>query len=66
VTWSSKGRLPGGPFYGFFRGIFCEGMRREYDSNLQRLEELVTKAPGEVKTSDKAGESAITESADKK
>ncbi len=38
VVWTSSGRLPSGPFYGFFRGFFCEGLRREYDSSLEKLE----------------------------
>ena len=41
VTWSSKGKLPSGPFYGYFGSLFSEGMKSEYDQALARLKELV-------------------------
>ena len=37
VTWSSAGKLPGGPFYGYFSPFFATGMRAQYDESLQRL-----------------------------
>jgi len=40
VVWISAGKLPPGPFYGFFRAIFRVGLQREYDSCLLRLKEL--------------------------
>ncbi len=43
VIWISTGTLPSGPFYGFFRSFFCEGLRREYDSCLKRLKTLAEK-----------------------
>ncbi len=41
VTWSSSGRLPSGPFYGFFGLIFENAMNREYAASLQRLKHIV-------------------------
>ncbi|MEM7456833.1 MAG: SRPBCC family protein [Planctomycetota bacterium] len=40
VTWSSTGTLPSGPFYGFFAGMFTNGMKTEYDKGLARLKEV--------------------------
>ena len=41
VVWSSRGVLPGGPFYGFFSPFFATGMKHEYDASLERLKALV-------------------------
>ena len=41
VTWTSKGKLPNGPFYGYFAMIFPTQMRYQYEHNLQRLAEIV-------------------------
>ena len=41
VEWSSRGSLPGGPFYGFFSPFFATGMKNEYDTSLERLKGLV-------------------------
>lgn len=51
VSWSSEGVLPSGPFYGFFRHIFVDGMTVEYETSLQRLAktvEVATESPGDV------------------
>ena len=45
VTWSSDGKLPDGPFYGYFAMIFPTQMRYEYEHNLQRLAEVVEQKP---------------------
>lgn len=45
VTWTSQGRLPGGPFYGYFRGIFVAGLQREYNRCLERLEQQLNAPP---------------------
>lgn len=45
VRWTSRGRLPGGAFYGYFRGIFAAGLQREYNSNLTALEQVLTRPP---------------------
>lgn len=41
VTWSSNGRLPPGPFYGFFGSIFSMQMKNEYDKSLEKLKQVV-------------------------
>jgi uncharacterized membrane protein len=41
VRWSSRGRLPGGPFYGFFAPFFSTQMRNQYDQSLTKLKELL-------------------------
>lgn len=41
VVWSSRGTLPGGPFYGFFSPFFATGMKHQYDASLERLKVLV-------------------------
>lgn len=41
VTWSSKGTLPGGPFYGYFGSFFSTQMKAEYDKSLEKLKTLV-------------------------
>ncbi len=37
VTWKSRGRLPGGPFYGYLGGMFRAEMERQFQMSLQRL-----------------------------
>jgi uncharacterized membrane protein len=37
VTWTSQGRLPGGPFYGYFRYFFGAEMERQFQASLHRL-----------------------------
>lgn len=41
VSWTSEGVLPSGPFYGFFRHIFVDGMTVEYQASLKRLAGVV-------------------------
>lgn len=41
VRWSSRGRLPAGPFYGFFAPFFPTQMRNQYDLSLNKLKALV-------------------------
>ena len=37
VRWSSEGRLPGGPFYGYFGSFFSGQMRTQYEMSLEKL-----------------------------
>lgn len=37
VTWRSSGRLPWSPFYGFFRGVYENGMQMKYQQSLELL-----------------------------
>lgn len=39
VQWSSQGRLPSGPFYGYLAPFFGYHMRHEYDESLIRLKD---------------------------
>jgi hypothetical protein len=41
VTWSSQGRLPGGPFYGYFAPFFSSQMQAEYERSLENLKRVV-------------------------
>lgn len=41
VTWTSRGSLPGGPFYGWFGMAFSSGLQAEYGKALQRLKTTV-------------------------
>ena len=41
VRWSSRGKLPGGPFYGFFAPFFSTQMKNQYDQSLAKLKNLV-------------------------
>jgi len=41
VTWSSKGSLPGGPFYGFFGAFFPTHMKDQYNRSLEKLKTVV-------------------------
>ncbi len=38
VRWSSRGRLPSGPFYGFFAPFFSTHMIGAYDKSLLKLQ----------------------------
>jgi hypothetical protein len=40
VSWSSRGDLPGGPYFGFLRSVFSNGMRMQYDQSLLKLKKL--------------------------
>ena len=44
ITWSSEGALPSGPFYGYFRHIFVDGMTRQYEQSLGKLKKLSEKS----------------------
>ncbi len=37
VTWACRGKLPAGPFYGFFGFMFRGEMERQFQASLQRL-----------------------------
>lgn len=39
VTWSSRGELPGGPFYGWFGMMFPNALKGEFDKSLERLKQ---------------------------
>jgi len=41
VSWSSQGKLPGGPFYGYFAAFFSSQMRSEYEKSLENLKRLI-------------------------
>ena len=41
VRWTSEGRLPGGPFYGYFGSFFSSQMKSEYDKSLEKLKTFV-------------------------
>ena len=41
VSWKSSGRLPDGPFYGFFSILFPRQMTHEYDQSLLKLKKLL-------------------------
>ncbi|HMO12961.1 MAG TPA: SRPBCC family protein [Pirellulaceae bacterium] len=41
VTWTSTGRLPSGPFYGYLAFVFEGAMRSEYSACLERLKNIV-------------------------
>lgn len=41
VQWSSEGKLPGGPFYGYFGPFFSSQMKSEYDKSLESLKRVV-------------------------
>lgn len=40
VQWRSRGKLPGGPFYGYFGSFFSTQMIDQYDKSLTRLKEV--------------------------
>ncbi len=39
VRWSSEGKLPGGPFYGYFGSFFSSQMKTQYEMSLEKLKE---------------------------
>ncbi|MFK7770115.1 MAG: SRPBCC family protein [Mariniblastus sp.] len=41
VVWSSRGRLPGGPFYGYFGSFFGAQMKNQYDLSLEKLKTVM-------------------------
>ena len=41
IRWSSSGRLPDGPFYGFFAFLFPTQMNNQYDHSLKKLKSLL-------------------------
>lgn len=43
VLWRSEGKLPGGPFYGYFGWLFPIQMKNEYQKSLESLKQLVEK-----------------------
>jgi len=48
VSWNSQGKLPGGPFYGYFGWLFSTQMRNEYDKSLEKLKTLVESEAKEI------------------
>lgn len=60
VLWSSEGRLPGGPFYGYFGWFFSAQMKSEYQMSLESLKSYVenqdpsngTELPDDVEPTD--------------
>ena len=40
VRWSSQGKLPGGPFYGYFGFLFSTHMKSEYEMSLEKLKSV--------------------------
>lgn len=45
LTWTSEGRLPSGPFYGWLRLAFVNGLRSQYQQALLKLDAVVTGKP---------------------
>lgn len=45
LRWSSEGRLPSGPFYGWLRMAFVNGMKSQYQQALIKLDAVVTGKP---------------------
>ena len=43
VKWKSSGRLPSGPFYGYFAWLFGSQMKYQYQTALENLSEFVEK-----------------------
>lgn len=41
VRWSSQGRLPSGPFYGYFGAFFSAQMKSEYEKSLKKLKSIL-------------------------
>jgi hypothetical protein len=54
VTWSSSGRLPGGPFYGFFAPFFSTHMQNEYEKSLEKLKAKIEGTSNEVAANEAA------------
>ncbi|MEZ6094411.1 MAG: SRPBCC family protein [Pirellulaceae bacterium] len=42
VRWTSAGRLPPGPFYGWFGMYVSENLKQQYERNLEKLSQLFT------------------------
>ena len=40
IRWSSQGKLPGGPFYGYFGPFFSAQMKAEYEMSLEKLKSV--------------------------
>jgi hypothetical protein len=63
LKWSSQGVLPGGPFYGFFGGIFSKQMKNEYELSMEKLKQIIEMKADESRLADSAsGESDSSES----
>jgi uncharacterized protein YndB with AHSA1/START domain len=45
VRWSSTGKLPAGPFYGWLRLVFVRGLKVQYDVALLQLKEVAEGRP---------------------
>lgn len=45
LKWSSEGRLPSGPFYGWLRLAFVNGMKSQYQQAILKLDAVVTGKP---------------------
>ena len=45
VVWQSSGRLPSGPFFGYFAWLFGRQMEYQYQSSLENLKQIVEKQP---------------------
>jgi uncharacterized protein YndB with AHSA1/START domain len=45
LRWSSEGRLPSGPFYGWLKMAFVNGMKSQYQQALIKLDAVVTGKP---------------------
>ena len=41
VSWSSNGKLPWGPFYGYFGWLFPSHMKTEYSMSLEKLKQFI-------------------------
>ncbi|MGI9498228.1 MAG: hypothetical protein ACR2NK_19380 [Mariniblastus sp.] len=41
VLWSSNGKLPWGPFYGYFGWLFPSHMKTEYSMSLEKLKQVI-------------------------
>ncbi|MFT5300995.1 MAG: hypothetical protein ACI87E_000628 [Mariniblastus sp.] len=55
VRWTSDGKLPGGPFYGYFGSFFSGQMKSQYGMSLEKLKSLVESSqakPNDVDRSD--------------
>jgi hypothetical protein len=57
VTWTSEGKLPSSPFYGFFRHIFVQQMQLQYDQSLQKLKTAVEQPAAETPEDGKSDDS---------
>lgn len=45
VVWQSSGRLPSGPFFGYFAWLFGRQMEYQYQSSLENLKQIVEQQP---------------------